>query len=582
MDVLEHEHDRPGPGQCLEQPAHGPGGLLDRAGVVPAPIAAATRAAMGSPRARRRARPRGPRPGPGLRSPSPLRAAARRTSPPARASSFRACRSRRKPTRERSSTASRVLPMPGAAEQRDEPHAALVPRPARTRPRARRAPGCARRTACHAIWAGREHRDRSCPGAARRRRGGSARRDGRAARSTPVARISPGAARLRRRPASSTTAPATIEPPLLGVTGDDLTGGDGGSQPLSTQLEGRGDGAQTVVVVREGYAEHREQPVVSEPLGSASVPRGDRGRLVPARSEKGAPRFRVERIAVGPERGHEHGDDLPRLLVCRRPHEGLRPNFGRRQLGRLPQHRAVQLLERLSGLGAELLDERPGGPTPYASSASAGRPERYKASTSWRRSRSRKGCSSTSASSSGTRSAWRPSARSSSMRSSSAATRSSSRCAAAAATGSPSRSARTGPRQSASARRSRSAAAFRFGRARLVHERPEPVEVELAGLDPQAVAGSARLEALAELATQPPDVVLERAGSGRRRVVAPDAVDQPLGRDDAIGIQQEEREHSTTAGPPTAAPVRRPAPRAARGCGNPRDYDRAPKTVRVP
>ena len=72
-------------------------------------------------------------------------------------------------------------------------------------------------------------------------------------------------------------------------------------------------------------------------------------------------------------------------------------------------------------------------------------------------------------------------------------------------------------------------------------ERLEAVEVELAGLDAQQVAGRPRLDPLAaEELAQVGDVDLQRLVDGRRRVLLPQRVDQPVSRDDAIGVEQQQ------------------------------------------
>ena len=93
----------------------------------------------------------------------------------------------------------------------------------------------------------------------------------------------------------------------------------------------------------------------------------------------------------------------------------------------LAEDAALELLELRRRIDPELVDEAEnvgGGRRP---SASAWRPERYRASMSWRHSRSRSGCSVTSAPSSAASPAWRPSSRSASIRPSRAVRRSSSK-----------------------------------------------------------------------------------------------------------------------------------------------------------
>ena len=84
-----------------------------------------------------------------------------------------------------------------------------------------------------------------------------------------------------------------------------------------------------------------------------------------------------------------------------------------------------------------------------------------------------------------------------------------------------------------------------------VDELLEPLGVELAGLDPGEIAGRTGHDPVgAERLAQRVDVYLERRAGVCRRILAPDGVDQPLGRDGAIGAEQQEREHG--AGPPAA------------------------------
>ena len=80
----------------------------------------------------------------------------------------------------------------------------------------------------------------------------------------------------------------------------------------------------------------------------------------------------------------------------------------------------------------------------------------------------------------------------------------------------------------------------RLGRAGLLDEPPEAVEVELVRLDAQEVAWRPRHQPLPELPPEPQDVVLQRPGRRGRRVVAPDAVDQALARDDVVRLEQQQ------------------------------------------
>ena len=84
-----------------------------------------------------------------------------------------------------------------------------------------------------------------------------------------------------------------------------------------------------------------------------------------------------------------------------------------------------------------------------------------------------------------------------------------------------------------------------------VDELLEPLGVELAGLDPREIAGRTRHDPVgAERLAQRVDVHLQRRARVRRRVLAPDRVDQPFGGDGAIRAEQQDCEHG--AGPPAA------------------------------
>ena len=75
--------------------------------------------------------------------------------------------------------------------------------------------------------------------------------------------------------------------------------------------------------------------------------------------------------------------------------------------------------------------------------------------------------------------------------------------------------------------------------------------VQLAGLDPQQVAGGARDDPVgSERLAEGVDVHLERAADARGRILAPHGVDQPVGRDRFVAVEQQEREQRSWALPP--------------------------------
>jgi len=79
----------------------------------------------------------------------------------------------------------------------------------------------------------------------------------------------------------------------------------------------------------------------------------------------------------------------------------------------------------------------------------------------------------------------------------------------------------------------------RLADARLFDESPETVEIELTSLDAEEIAGRPSDEAVAELAPQAEDVVLQRAEGRGRRIVAPDQVDELLRCDDSVHVEQQ-------------------------------------------
>src|SRR4029079_17164034 len=88
----------------------------------------------------------------------------------------------------------------------------------------------------------------------------------------------------------------------------------------------------------------------------------------------------------------------------------------------------------------------------------------------------------------------------------------------------------------------------------LVDEATEAIEVELVRFDPKEVARRLRYQPIAEHAPEAKNVVLERAERGRRRVVAPDTVDQALGRNDVIRLEQQKGGDGTAFRPADRQP----------------------------
>jgi hypothetical protein len=91
----------------------------------------------------------------------------------------------------------------------------------------------------------------------------------------------------------------------------------------------------------------------------------------------------------------------------------------------------------------------------------------------------------------------------------------------------------------------------RSGAAGGVDQLLELQHVEIGGVRPERVAGGPVLDAhRPDLLAQEPDVGLERVPGGLGRVAAPDGVDQALGGHDAVGLEQEVREHGPLLGTP--------------------------------
>jgi hypothetical protein len=94
------------------------------------------------------------------------------------------------------------------------------------------------------------------------------------------------------------------------------------------------------------------------------------------------------------------------------------------------------------------------------------------------------------------------------------------------------------------------------GAAAVGGEALEALAVELARLQADAVAALLRLQDAVALpvrcqrAAQPADVHLQALGRGRRGLLAPQLVDQPLGGQPFVGVQQQEGEHRALLGTP--------------------------------
>ena len=83
----------------------------------------------------------------------------------------------------------------------------------------------------------------------------------------------------------------------------------------------------------------------------------------------------------------------------------------------------------------------------------------------------------------------------------------------------------------------------RRGRARLLDERFEALQVQLPRLDVKHVTRCPGHDDVgAERAAEMRDVHLQRLAGGLRRSVAPQLVDEPLGRDHLVAVQEEKRQ----------------------------------------
>ena len=87
-------------------------------------------------------------------------------------------------------------------------------------------------------------------------------------------------------------------------------------------------------------------------------------------------------------------------------------------------------------------------------------------------------------------------------------------------------------------------------RVALGNEALEAVDVELVGVDADEVAGRPGDDPVgADRPAKRVHVHLERARRARRRLLAPDPVDQAVGRDDVVGVEQELREQGARPRP---------------------------------
>ena len=138
------------------------------------------------------------------------------------------------------------------------------------------------------------------------------------------------------------------------------------------------------------------------------------------------------------------------------------------------------------------------------------------------------------------------------------------------------RSASAGPRHSASASPSaRAASSWRSCGERqraLLGEPLEAVQIEGERGSAQRVRGPARLDRVAaERLAQRGDAALHEVVGGRGRVLAPELVDQPLGRDERVGAdEQQDEERLVAPGPERDRPAVEAAPPAVRGSCSPR------------
>ena len=88
----------------------------------------------------------------------------------------------------------------------------------------------------------------------------------------------------------------------------------------------------------------------------------------------------------------------------------------------------------------------------------------------------------------------------------------------------------------------------RGGRAARLGDEPlEPADVDQLAVDPQLIPAPVREDlhpaAVGERLAQPPDVVLHHLGRALGRLLPPQPLDQPIGRDRPVGLEPEHRQH---------------------------------------
>ena len=418
-----------------------------------------------------------------------------------------ACGARRRPARRPAGgwpgrrRAGRRTP-PGRAGRRRPP----VPSPGRRR---------ARRTRASAPSRGPPHR-------AARRRPGAPRGPGTASRSGPSARAS----RVRLAASSRTAAARTIC----------STGQNGGAARPSRQVAERSSPREARTAPRS-TSSSADLPIPASPVTRTTDPD-------PADASATA------RASTA------HSCSRPRSCGARTAGTGAAAGAGALGCRAASWSRICCSSRRRSGPGSRPSSSRSRRrPSPRTASASACRPATYSARASSARACSRSGWAATCGCSAATAPAVSPSWSVAVARSSTAARRRvSRRSAAARANGSSANSPNAGPRQSASAsstRRTTRGVVPAEQPGRLGHQRLEPVGVELQVLARQPVArgggddhggvGAGRPVRL-ERPSEVGDLGVQRGRGLRRRFAVPQQVGEPVRRDDAAGLEHQDRE----------------------------------------